>query len=296
MRSERGVGLVAHLVGAALLAGCPPATETKVRDLKVVTINLRNNEDFPDERLPLLADEIAALAPDLVGLQEVQISEDQGGRLLAAVQERAPDLTYGFDEQLKVGVAEVLGEGIGAYFLGERKARDALPLSEGRVALFDRVDLGDGLVVDLYDAHLHAGGGEEGAAIRLEQAEAIVDWMAEHDEGRVRFLVGDMNATPDAAAIAAFTGAGLVDTWPHVNGDDPGATSPIVLGHDPDFVQAPARRIDYVFADLEGDVDADVLESVISFDAPNAEGLYPSDHLGVTTTVRLRWEARRDPR
>lgn len=271
---------------AILFVACappPPVVETKTRELKVATINVRNNEDWWEERVPLLADEIARLEPDLIGLQEVQISADQGLLLQQAVAERGID--YGYDDQLKVGFAEFLGEGIGAFFKGARVERDVLPMTEGRVALFHRIDMGDGLLVDLYDTHLEAGDGStgDGDELRRSQAEAVVAFM--RDDGHPRFLVGDMNATPEKPAITEYLEAGLVDAWAAVHGDALGATSPVIMTKDPTVVQDFRRRIDYVFVD-----GAEVDDVVVCFDAPTDEGLYPSDHLGVMATVTVAWD------
>jgi endonuclease/exonuclease/phosphatase family metal-dependent hydrolase len=281
--------VIVRAIVLLLLVACappPPVIETRSRDLVVTTINVRNNEDWWEERLPLLADEIARLAPDVIGLQEVQISADQGLLLQEAIAARGIDYTY--DDQLKVGLAEFLGEGIGAMFRGTRVERDVLPMTEGRVALFDRVDLGEGLLVDLYDTHLEAGDGStgDGDELRRAQAEAIVAFMAERDDGHPRFLLGDMNATPEQPAIAEYAAAGLADAWVEAHGDDLGATSPVVMTKDPTVVQDFKRRIDYVLHD--GPVV--VQDAIVCFDAPTDEGLYPSDHLGVTATVTVEWE------
>ncbi len=289
---RRSVVACAVLAGAQVGCAPPPPPEPveKTRALTVMTINLRNNADFWEERIALLAAEIARLKPDLVGLQEVQINADQGLMVMEAITAIDPELVYGYDDRLKTGVAEFLGEGIGLFFRGEQVARASLPLSDGRVAIMNRVQLEPGLTIDLYDTHLEAGDGAagDGDETRRLQAEAINAWMEEDDPGHARFLTGDMNATPEKPAIAAFTGAGLVDTWPLLHPDEDGATSPVHLAKEPDYVQSFTRRIDYIFVDAAAD-DATIAaqDAVICFDAPNDEGLYPSDHLGVTTTFEV---------
>ena len=274
------------LVSLALAGACGAAPVEHTRALRVMTVNLRHNKDFVDERVPLLAAEIASMKPDVVGMQEVEVATDQGHTLLAAVQAIDPSLDYAYDEQLKHGPAAVAGEGIGVFFRGTSVGRDVLEMSDGRVALFKQVDFGDGLVVDLFDTHLTAIGASEGGDdMRAVQAQQIVAFMNAHDDGHAEILTGDMNSTPDTAAYGAYVDGGLVDAWPAVHPQAPGPTSPVVLSHDPATVQTFKRRIDYVFTDGR----TTPTDASICFDTPAPSGLYPTDHLGVMTTLTARW-------
>ncbi|HEU4760011.1 MAG TPA: hypothetical protein VFT91_08535, partial [Dehalococcoidia bacterium] len=54
----------------------------------VATLNLFHNMGRWEERLPLLLDQFAALAPDVIGLQEVNLTTDQGMLVCRLVNER----------------------------------------------------------------------------------------------------------------------------------------------------------------------------------------------------------------
>ena len=124
----------------------------------------------------------------------------------------------------------------------------------------------------------------------MEQAAQTLDFMGERDQGEARFLVGDMNADAEDDAITAITGRGFLDSYFEVHGlggtAQHGNTSPVVLGTD-NPAQDLRRRIDYVFA-AEGERAVLTLDdSAVVMNEPRDDGLFPSDHLGVLTTVTL---------
>ena len=265
------------------------AQDKKTVTLKVVTINIRHNSDWPEERFPLLADEIVRLKPDLIGLQEIQIGAHQTQELVRLIKERAGDgLSYHYYEQLKTGGHIISGEGIGIFSrfpILKKKYRD---LEQGRPVVVTRVQVQDGLVVDMYNTHLHNRGGD---SVRLPQAKLITDFESKLNSGNITFLTGDMNSKEDSETIAHFLEYGFVDTYRLVHGDETdtiGNTSPVVmtLTNEPqDF----RNRIDFVFMKLpeEWRSRVRVKDSVVCFKDPDERGLYPSDHLGVMTTFEI---------
>jgi endonuclease/exonuclease/phosphatase family metal-dependent hydrolase len=92
--------------------------------------------------------------------------------------------------------------------------------------------------------------------------------------GRRPLVVGDFNAPPEGATLRLMADAGWRDAWAGAHPADPGPTMP---GH------APVVRIDYVL--LPAGVD--VLAATRLGEEPDADGFYPSDHLGLAATVRL---------
>lgn len=98
-------------------------------------------------------------------------------------------------------------------------------------------------------------------------------------------VAGDLNSTPDppAAAYAVLTAAGFADAWRPEAG--PGFTfglSQTVNDEQPSF----DRRIDHVLVrgltPVRGEVTGDEIA-----DRDPATGLWPSDHAGVVTTLRV---------
>ncbi len=262
--------------------------------LKVMTINLRHHADWWEDRFPLIADEIVRLNPDIIGLQEVSIGMDQSAVLLSLVKQKSggeQGKTYNKYERLKTGFEAVSGEGISIYSRYPIVEKDFADLKNGRVVLFTRINVADGLDVDMYNTHLHHIGGDE---TRLPQAKKIVAFEKRNSVGNIVFLTGDMNAKPESETIATYLQAGFEDTYVLAHGEtaeDTGKTSPIRLEKGRDSAdQTPKSRIDYVFVKPSKDRSAaKTIDSVVCFRNHNDEGLYPSDHLGVMTTFLISY-------
>jgi hypothetical protein len=122
-------------------------------------------------------------------------------------------------------------------------------------------------------------------AVRAAQADEILQGPADTDLPVV--LVGDLNSTTTTAAYAELTGAGLVDTWLAAHPGEPGLTCCQVP---PDSIVNPIsqlhERVDYVLAAAGATVEEEHLVG----DTPaarTASGLWPSDHAGLVTTLKL---------
>jgi endonuclease/exonuclease/phosphatase family metal-dependent hydrolase len=273
----------ALLFAAAACGGEDAVTPTPIT-LKVATINLRHDSDWWQDRFPLIADEIARLDPDLIGMQEIEIAIDQSAALLGLLESRTPT-RYHLYQELKTGLLAISGEGIGILSRFPIEATAVHDLQYGRPAVFARVRAAADRSVDFYNTHLHHEGGDE---VRRPQMEAVLDFIGATSGQNPAILTGDMNATDDSATIATAVAGGLIDSFRAVHGDRTaaiGATSPIVLAKTP-VEQRPTRRIDYVFA-RPGGARIEVLGSTVAFTRTASSGLYPSDHLGVMTTLRL---------
>lgn len=270
--------LLLFVPGAPLLAACAPP-DPGVVELSVLSFNLRHNVDCYEERMELIADGIAALAPDVIGLQEIEIAAEQGEWLDDMLLERGLD--YELRQLGKSGLAGALtGEGIGVMSLHEVVSVERLDLSEGRVTLLAEIALGD-TTIAFANTHLDAAAGD---AVRAEQSlDTLAGLEAVRANADASVLVGDFNSDPADEAVVAVTSAGLSDTWAALHGDDDGFTSGIALAKD-GAPQSASRRIDYVFTDGEA------LSGEVVMDVPRDDGLYPSDHLGVLARLRVERE------
>lgn len=103
-------------------------------------------------------------------------------------------------------------------------------------------------------------------------------------------LVGDFNSDANGTTTQTYsdlTGAGLVDVWSVARPGDPGLTG----SQKEDLRNSPStlsRRIDLIFTrgvDDWGVLNADVVGDEESDRTPS--GMWPSDHAGVSTTLRL---------
>src|SRR5688500_7537428 len=143
--------------------GCPVAEA-----LHVATLNLRNIADRWPERIPLLLADMAALQPDLIGLQECVFAVQQD-RLLGAAGEGRYESRRGWAGRPEYGNA-ILGKTPLTLGLGER-----LDLGRNRSALRVPVSLPSGATLGFVVTHLHHLVPDE--ALREEQAIQIVEWL-----------------------------------------------------------------------------------------------------------------------
>ncbi len=281
------------LVSATANAARDPASQINAHSatLKVMTINIRHNKDYWEERFPMIADEIVRLEPDLIGLQEVLIGIGQSRTLLGLINKRGgPEkgLHYTFYEKLKTGFHAINGEGIAIFSRYPIEKKSSRAINEGRIVLLARVKIGEGLSVDMYNTHLHNRGGDE---VRAPQARMIVEMADKLDAGLLTFLTGDMNSSDDSETIHIIEDAGFIDSYKTLHGaeytEKHGNTSPVSMVKG-DFTQDFRNRIDFVFYRLpESNIKVKILDSVVCFNQPNSDALYPSDHLGVMTTYKI---------
>jgi endonuclease/exonuclease/phosphatase family metal-dependent hydrolase len=241
--------------------------------MRIVTLNTWKNEGRYDHRLALMAEGLAALAPDVVCLQEVFQAQ-------------------GHD------TAARLGEGLGLYVSIEparRKARlhegrpmdsasglailsRAAPQARGRIAL--PVDPADGeriaqwiqatpdlRILNLHLTHLR---GSEASALRGRQ---LAHAMAEAaSPGSSLLAVGDFNAPATAPELAAVA-AGL----------DP-AAPPTLQG------ERAGRPISPVGAAIDHAILVEtgrwrLVSRFNALDRPDADGFFPSDHAAVVADL-----------
>ncbi|MCB0971516.1 MAG: endonuclease/exonuclease/phosphatase family protein [Acidimicrobiales bacterium] len=63
--------------------------------------------------------------------------------------------------------------------------------------LFARVELADGVLVDVYDLHVEAGGSELDQQLQADDIAQLQAYIAEHSEGRAVIVAGDTNLHTD---------------------------------------------------------------------------------------------------
>lgn len=238
--------------------------------MRVVTYNIHHGVGL-DDRLDLdrVADVLRQLAPDVVGLQEVDrhlgprsAYADQAGELASRLE---MDVAYGAcvdrDPSTDGGPRRQYGCALLSRYPLEEPVHTLLPRTgnrEQRGVLSARVRP-DGRPVRVYVTHLEQSSRQE----RRTQVQQLLGEVT--GAGGPAVLVGDLNASPWSGEVRSLTGA-LADSWPEA-GDGRGYT------HRAD---RPLRRIDYVLhtADLVA-ASAEVVRSTAS------------DHLPVTVDLEL---------
>ena len=244
--------------------------------LHVATLNILNLADRWPERLPLILADMAALQPDLLGLQEV-VYVMQQDRLIGAAGEGHYRAVRGWAARPEYGNSLLVREPLVA------REVERLDLGLGRAAHRSTVDLSNGTTVLVVVTHLHHT--IDGAAERDRQTAAMLEWLAAAPPADATIAMGDFNADPLEPTVARMLAAGFRSAYAEANGSDPAVTWPSGL-------QAPAM-------DLDGDPDcldyiwvrdaARVVDARLVFDRPHPEDptLYPSDHLGIAAHLEL---------
>jgi endonuclease/exonuclease/phosphatase family metal-dependent hydrolase len=234
--------------------------------LLVATLNLRNIADRWPERLPLLLSDMAALQPDLIGLQECVFAVGQD-RMLGAAGEGRYTARQGWAGRPEYGNA-ILGREPLALGDGER-----LDLGMHRSALRVPVTLPEGPTLDYVVTHLHHLVPDEAARARLANIEGPL------------VVVGDFNAEPSEPAYRVMSDAGFRSAAAVANGREPAVTWP-------SGIQAPGMDtdgepgcLDYIW--VRGAIEVDACRLAFDRPAVNDPTLYPSDHLGLAARIRL---------
>ena len=244
--------------------------------LHVATLNILNLADRWPERLPLILADMAALQPDLLGLQEV-VYVMQQDRLIGAAGEAHYAAERGWAGRPEYGNSLL----VKAPLIATEVER--LDLGLQRAAHRGLVALPGGARVLVVVTHLHHLVPD--TAERDAQAAALLDWLADAPAADATIAMGDFNADPDEPTHARMLAAGFRSAFADANGAEPAVTWPSGL-------QAPAMDtdgdpdcLDYIW--VRGAVR--VVDARLAFDRPDPEDptLYPSDHLGISAHLEI---------
>lgn len=243
-------------------------------EVHVATLNLRNIADRWTERIPLLLADMAALQPDLIGLQECVFAVQQD-RILGAAGEGRYASRRGWANRPEYGNAIL---GLEPLTLGDG---DRLELSRGRSALRVPVSLPSGTALDFVVTHLHHE--VDDASIRAEQATAVIAWL-----GRISgplVVVGDFNADPMEPTYGLMLEAGFRSASVEANGAEPAVTWPSGIQAPGMDVDGDPSCLDYIW--VRGPITVDSCR--LAFDRPAVDDatLFPSDHFGLSARVRI---------
>jgi endonuclease/exonuclease/phosphatase family metal-dependent hydrolase len=244
--------------------------------LHVATLNIRNLADRWDERLPLLLADMAALQPDLLGLQEV-VYPMQQDRLIGSAGAAHYGAIRGWASRPEYGNSRLVREQL-AVFDVER-----LDLGLNRSALRVRIELGGGARLLFAVTHLHHSAAD--AAERDEQTRLLVDWLGAARSTDAQVVVGDFNAAPEEPAPQRLRAAGYQSAYAEANGHEPEVTWPSGLDAPAKDTDGPPACLDYIW--VKGGVR--VASAGLVFDRPDVDDptLYPSDHLGVAAQLDI---------
>src|ERR1051325_5450396 len=245
---------------------------------RVVTLKLEQDHKRWAARRPLIIDELARLAPDLIAFNEVCVPLQSARDIRAPSAERTGQ-DYTLVQQTKVNsLSKIEGEALLTRFpLIETGKLDYQ--TRDMVALVTRILIQD-VPVDVYVTHLFMSCGDD--SLRLFQVQQLLAWMDSRGDVAATIVCCDFNAGLDAASTV------LIATRLRPTQTAPTAFTPLA-GRD-DKVSHPYwprmdRCIDYIWIS-EG---IEILASQVCFNRPSAEdpSLWPSDHAGVWADLRI---------
>jgi len=260
--------LLPLLLFAALAA---PARVVAQDTLTVVSLNLWHDQrDWP-ARLAWMTEELTALRPDVVFLQEVLQHETLPNQ--AETLSEALGLPHVlFVSVDSVGRVRRYGNAIlSRYPFVEQGERRLPPMDAYRTAAWARIEVG-GKPVRLYNTHLHNPEDVDGAGARAMEMIHLFGLMdTTVGDGAPFILGGDFNAQqgmPEMRLMAPYR-----DVIATVAPDETGPTWGV------SYDGLPGQRIDFLFD--AADPRLVPVEAGVALDRPDAAGRYPSDHFAV---------------
>jgi beta-glucosidase len=249
--------------------------------VKVATLNLFNRMGQWGHRAPLVIDQLEELAPDVIGLQEVDLMLDQGMWVSRQINGR-------MGEQPHYRIKHAANPGQRASFHGiatlsrltfedheildlmtfERVAQRMVFRAEGKPFVFVNV-------------HLHHP--VEAQQERVEQLETMFAWLDRDTRGLPAVIVGDFNAyaEPPEPAVKLMKSR-YRSAYETVHGREPEWTwtTPVNTYDD-----SPHGTLDYIFVSPE----CNIRDAGLAFDKPDRldANMFPSDHIGLYAVLDL---------
>lgn len=245
----------------------------------VATLNLFNKVGRWGERCPLVVDQMAELLPDVIGLQEVDLTIDQGMSLCRLVNSRLTEgPRYRIYHMGRPGrAAHAQSQAVMSRL--PAAAHEGLDyLSYDGVAQRLRLGLDGDATLDFYNTHLYFP--PEATQERLAQATRLLQWIDTWSGAAAAVIVGDFNAYAGEPTVALMKSR-FVSAHESVHGREPEKTWPTPVNtYDP----SPPGCLDYIFVSA-----AKVIDAGLAFDKrhPLDGQLFPSDHLGVFAKIEL---------
>jgi endonuclease/exonuclease/phosphatase family metal-dependent hydrolase len=260
------------LLPAFLLLAAAPARPASAQDtLTVVSLNVWHDQHDWPARLAWMTEELAALRPDVVFLQEVLQHETLPNQ--AETLARALGLPHvHFVSVDSAGQARRYGNAIlSARPFAATAERRLPPMDAYRIAAHARIEVA-GRPVRLYTTHLHNPADVDGAGARAMEIVHLLDFVeATGGTDAPLVLGGDLNAEPGWPELRLL--APFRDAFAHLNPGAAGGTWGVA------YNALPGRRIDYLFD--AADARLVPVEAAVALDRPDAAGRFPSDHFAV---------------
>jgi endonuclease/exonuclease/phosphatase family metal-dependent hydrolase len=249
--------------------------------VKIATLNLFNRMGQWGARAPLVVDQLEELAPDVLGLQEVDLVLDQGIWISRQINKRRAEQPHYRIKHATNPDTRASFHAIATLSRVEFQEHEILDLMTfERVAQRFVFRCGDRPFV-FVNTHLHYP--PEAQQERVEQLNYLLAWLDRDARGLPVVIAGDFNAyaEPPEPAVTLMKSR-FRSAYEAVHGREPEKTwTTPVNTYDP----APHGTLDYVFVSPE----FRIADAGLAFDKPSPydANLYPSDHLGLYAVLDL---------
>ncbi len=263
-------------------------TQNNNDTLKILSFNVYGapDSDWPT-RQKMILDELERLQPDMIGFQEIVqtpapgVGADNRAKIIADSLYHRTGIFYDFIFGYTHFSWNQYDEGIAILSRHIILNSGELSLPPGlfnRKVIWCRLLTPAG-IVNFFDTHLSHGEQEPVRIAQVQRIKAYIDSVRTDSIAIANILCGDFNSTPDRPPIIQLTvpdsnGTVYLDTWAEANPGQPGYTIPS---------DNPTSRIDYIF--LKDGESGEIFNSERVMTQPNANNIYPSDHLGVLSRL-----------
>jgi endonuclease/exonuclease/phosphatase family metal-dependent hydrolase len=248
-------------------------------EIKVATLNLFNRMGDWERRAPLVIDQLEALAPDVIGFQEVDLDIDQGMWISKQINKRQAQRPH-----YRIKHVASPGKFASVHGLGTLSKLDVIEHEILDLMTHDRVAQRlvlqrEGVQFAIVNTHLHHP--PEAVQERVDQIEYLLSWL-DRDERRLPTIVsGDFNAYVGEPGVALMKGR-FRSAYETIHGQEPEKTwsTPVNTYDD-----SPHGTLDYIYVSEQ----FGVTEAGLAFDTPSSDDadLFPSDHLGIYAVLGL---------
>jgi endonuclease/exonuclease/phosphatase family metal-dependent hydrolase len=260
-----------------------------MENIRIITINTWKCDGNYDKRLELMAAQLKVLSPAIIACQECFQSEEGGADTLAYLADKldmdALFLPARSRRRIFRGnwVNSLSGLGllstfpitaIADYILPEVPGDDERKIQIASVNIPGPKKL---LIANTHLTHLR------NPELRKEQAMFAAEKAGAHSNFEYRLICGDMNALPGSVEMKALTAKQLaVDAYTGGNGTEPRFS--LAEAYDRGIMLC----VDHIFClPLPGTAKYPkfVNSSVVLNIKDKENGIYPSDHFGISTTL-----------
>jgi endonuclease/exonuclease/phosphatase family metal-dependent hydrolase len=246
--------------------------------VKVATLNLFNRMGEWDQRFPLVIDQLAELAPDVIGFQEVDLGIDQGMQISREINKRLIERPH-----YRIKHATSPGQRAATFGIGTIARLECVEHEILDLMTFDRIAQRmvyevDGNRFALVNTHLHHP--VEAETERTKQAEYLLAWL-DRQEKLPTVLSGDFNSYEGEETVALMKKR-FRSAHEAVHGREPEKTWPTPVNN---WDNSPAGTLDYIYVSPE----FRITDAGLAFHTPSRDNpdLFPSDHLGLFAV--LEW-------